>query len=119
VQSSKRLDAQLPAFTRMSRLNRSPIPSFRFWLAVCVLASSARAQAPGKQGMFSSLDELSGAIESLVTHVSPSVVRIEVTRFGSTQEEGRTDLVVGREEAVGSGVIIDPDGYILTNAHVV
>jgi serine protease Do len=103
----------------MSPFKRSLLASPRIWLALCLFTAAARAQAPGKPSALSQLDQLSGAIENLVSRVSPSVVRIRVTRFGSTEESGRTDLVVGKEVAVGSGVIIDPDGYILTNAHVV
>jgi serine protease Do len=107
------------ALIRMSPLKASLLRSPRIFLAVCLLVSSARAQSPAKQSALSSLDQLSGAIQNLASRVSPSVVRIRVTRYGRAEEGGRTDLVVSQEEAVGSGVIIDPDGYILTNAHVV
>jgi len=43
-----------------------------------------------------------------------------VTGYGSTQENerGQTSVLVGRQRAIGSGVIVDPEGYIVTNAHV-
>jgi serine protease Do len=103
---------------RMSQLNNSLAAPAQMLLAVCLLAAATRAQEPGKPSVFPTLDQLSGSIESLVSHVSPSVVRIRVMRY-STEQGGRADVVVSEEEAVGSGVIIDPNGYILTNAHVV
>jgi serine protease Do len=66
------------------------------------------------------LEQLNGALESLSARVSPAVVQILVTGYGSLKEEERsqTALIV-RQHAVGSGVIVDPNGYIMTNAHVV
>lgn len=66
------------------------------------------------------LVQLNSALESLATKVSPAVVQILVTGFGPAREENRsqTALIV-RQHAVGSGVIVDPNGYIMTNAHVV
>lgn len=99
-------------------------------MAACVaaLASLTYAQsadpapdpaAAARINALSSIDQLSGAIQSLVSRVSPSVVRIQVTRYASSQQHGRTDLVIGKEQAIGSGVVVDPNGYIVTNAHVV
>ena len=66
------------------------------------------------------LHQLNDAVEALVQRVSPSVVQIMVTGYGSTQEseQGQTSVLVGRQRAIGSGVIVDPEGYIVTNAHV-
>jgi serine protease Do len=66
------------------------------------------------------LVQLNDALENLATKVSPAVVQILVTGYGSVGETNRsaTALIV-RQHAVGSGVIVDPNGYIMTNAHVV
>ena len=43
-----------------------------------------------------------------------------MTGFGATEEGDSSEaaLVIGRFRSIGSGVIVDPEGYILTNAHV-
>src|SRR5262249_51587332 len=64
--------------------------------------------------------QLNSALEQLVAKVSSAVVQIQVTGFGPIEDKSQqnTALIV-RQQTVGSGVIVDPSGYIMTNAHVV
>ncbi|MFQ3584605.1 MAG: trypsin-like peptidase domain-containing protein [Cyanobacteriota bacterium] len=60
------------------------------------------------------LDAYSQAVTRVAEQVSPSVVNIEVYQQRRTPRRGFQE---GRGN--GSGLVIMPDGYILTNSHVV
>jgi S1-C subfamily serine protease len=63
------------------------------------------------------LDAYSRSIVGVVDRVGPAVVQVGVARSAPTNTPfGLTSRVV---EGAGSGVIFAPDGYILTNSHVV
>ena len=67
------------------------------------------------------LRQFNTSLVSLTKEVTPAVVQIMVTSYGPVQhgsEPGNVALFA-RQRDVGSGVILDPDGYIITNAHVV
>ena len=77
--------------------------------------TGAKSPQPSK-----TLADYSTAMEALAQSASPAVVQILVQTLaplgnGDPQRAG----FVSEREATGSGVIVDPDGYIVTNAHVV
>jgi len=67
------------------------------------------------------LRNLNQSVDALIKKVSPSVVQILVTGYGPLEEgdRGSTSTVIGRQRAIGSGFVIEENGYIMTNAHVV
>jgi len=62
-------------------------------------------------GTFAHLDAYSRAVTTVVDAVGPAVVSIAVGK--------RPPRHWPEQEGAGSGVVIAPDGYILTNSHVV
>ncbi len=104
-------------------LTRPATPAF---LAVCactlwslsfmtqeVAAQEGRAPPP-------TLADLSNAFEQLAVEVSPAVVQVMVSGLGVSRAAlARGEAVVESQQAAGSGVIVDPSGYIITNAHVI
>src|SRR5271155_4228005 len=66
------------------------------------------------------LQEYDQAIDQVAEQAMRSVVEIEVTGFGKSESSDNEDQeTLVRQRAIGSGVIVDPDGYIVTNNHVV
>jgi serine protease Do len=83
-------------------------------------AAKTGDEKPGVSVSSRALVQFNDALEELAAKVSPAVVQILVTGYGPVHEENRTQTaLIVRQHAVGSGVIVDPSGYIVTNAHVV
>jgi serine protease Do len=89
----------------------------RCGLAVLWVLAAGRGAPAASNDLLNQLDT---SLETLVQQVSPSVVQVLVSGFTAVPPQEHADTaLIGRQRSLGSGVIVDPEGYIITNAHVV
>src|SRR5206468_7989213 len=88
---------------------------------VFVLSLCAHAQAPQSKSSAGTLLGVDTALEELSAKASPAVVHIEVLSYGTSADEDDEikNQTLAKRRGSGSGVIVDPDGYIITAFHVV
>ena len=94
---------------------KTSIPSLV--LAVLLAPAVTRgAVTPASPAGSQTLQAMSGAFEQVARQVMPSVVQVFVNGYGLDPDAGD---VLTKQQGTASGTIVDPDGYIVTNAHVV
>ena len=88
-------------------------------MVLLLVASSAAAQpVPRQPAAPDPFVRMNESIDALTKKVWPSVVQILVSSFGPQEGVPGSAAVIGRQQSVGSGFVIE-EGYIMTNAHVI
>jgi serine protease Do len=114
--------------TAICHLSEDLKMKFATLLAVALVCNSLslplHAQKPddsSKNPGATILKDYDEAFGQVAERVMRSVVQIDVISYAAPEhhEEGGDSQDLQRQRALGSGVIVDPDGYIITNNHVV
>ncbi len=93
----------------------SSAPDYNLQFLDFPASAEAGAAATGTVDGADLLDAYSQAVTNVVSRVGPAVVNVHMRRKTHT----RPGTAPHEAEGTGSGVIIAPDGYIVTNSHVV
>ncbi len=90
-------------------------------IALFLLMLTLQAAAPAlAQDQELSINIFSQEVRKLTAMVNPAVVQIYTSSFGAlVGSVPQGAALFGQQIATGSGVILDPNGYIITNNHVI
>jgi serine protease Do len=107
---------------RKLKMKRIIVMGWVVGLIVLALSLSVTSQARLEKSSVDPLQALNESLGELTTRISPAVVHIRVASFRSTDDDEEDDVrsqTLTKQRGSGSGVIVDPNGYIVTAFHVV